>query len=61
MKINYDDDHMYEDIEDIARASFRRWKSNTCGQIAVRGDEYNTHLIWATIQWMQKNRMKEIE
>ena len=49
------DDKMFEQIDRWARLSFRQWKSGARGQTVMRGDGYESHIIWAALRWAKEN------
>jgi hypothetical protein len=53
------DDKMFEQIDRWARLSFRQWKSGARGQTVMRGDAYESHIIWAALRWAKKNSLHE--
>jgi hypothetical protein len=49
------DDKMFEQIDHWARLSFRQWNSGARGQMTMRGDGYESHIIWASLRWAKEN------
>ena len=49
------EDKMFMQIEHWADVSYRHSRSQVGGTTPGRADEYDSHLIWATLQWAKKN------
>jgi hypothetical protein len=54
-----DQDAMFEQIEYAARRSYTRHKANVKGQQTCRGDSYDSHLVWAAIEWAKANAIQQ--
>ena len=50
-----EEDAMFTQIEAKARATYRRHTSWAKGQNISRGDGYESHLVWAALEWAEAN------
>jgi len=50
-----EEDAMFTQIEAKARATYRRHAFSARGQIITRADSYESHLVWAAIDWAKAN------
>jgi hypothetical protein len=50
-----EEDAMFTQIEAKARATYRRHSFSAKGQIITRADGYESHLVWAAIDWAKAN------
>jgi hypothetical protein len=50
-----EEDAMFTQIETKARATYRRHTFSAKGQIITRADDYESHLVWAAIDWAKAN------
>jgi hypothetical protein len=55
-----EEDAMFTQIETKARATYRRHSFSAKGQIITRADDYESHLVWAAIDWAKANAHQEI-
>lgn len=49
------EDAMFEQIDIAARKSFRRHQSSVKGQMFTRADGFDSHLVWAALDWAKKH------
>jgi hypothetical protein len=50
-----EEDAMFTQIEAKARATYRRHSFSAKGQIFTKADSYESHLVWAAIDWAKAN------
>ena len=51
----FPEDRMFEEIDQMARESYKRHMSLKRGQMVVRADSMDSHIVWATKRWIEKN------
>ena len=51
-----DDGRMFAEIEAAAKASYRRHRSKVRGQVITRADSYESHLVWAALEWAARTK-----
>lgn len=51
----YPEDQMFEEIDQMARESYKRHMSLKRGQMVVRADAWDSHVIWATKRCIEAN------
>lgn len=51
----FPEDRMFEEIDQMARESYKRHHSSTRGQMLVRADSWDSHVVWATKRWIEEN------
>jgi hypothetical protein len=51
----FPEDRMFEEIDQMARESYTRHMSLKRGQMVVRADSMDAHLVWATKRWIEEN------
>lgn len=49
------EDRMFEEIDQMARESYKRHMSLKRGQMVVRADAWESHVVWATKRWIEAN------
>lgn len=52
-------DRMFAEIEAAAKASFHRHRTSCRGQVLTRADNYESHLVWATLEWAKRTNGAE--
>ena len=50
---------MFAEIEAAAKASFHRHRTSCRGQVLTRADNYESHLVWATLEWAKRTNAAE--
>lgn len=57
-----EEDAMFTQIEAKARATYRRHTFSAKGQIITRADGYESHLVWAAVDWaLQRERTQIVK
>ena len=59
IKFQSEDDRMFAEIEAAAKASFHRHRTSCRGQTLTRADNYESHLVWATLEWAKRTNGAE--
>ncbi len=59
VKFQSEDDSMFAEIEAAAKASFHRHRTSCRGQTMTRADNYESHLVWATLEWAKRTNGAE--
>lgn len=49
----FPEDRMFEEIQQMARASYRRHKASPQGQITSLAANWDAHVVWATKRWIE--------
>ena len=56
IKAQPEDDRMFAEIEAAAKASYQRHRAKVRGHVVTRSDGYESHVIWAALEWAARTK-----
>ena len=59
IKAQPEDDRMFAEIEAAAKASYQRHRAKVRGQVVTRSDDYESHVIWAALEWAARTKEQQ--